>query len=170
MHTPVQLKNVVSIPVPAIHCPHIPSLYPSIISTTVADLTKSSNCPHSYPSECPTGIPTVDNELPKLPKLSTLPNCHITEIQASLHRSIRTQKNRKTFIFRFLLRRGRDSNPRILSDQRFSRPPQSTTLPPLQYHCFRFGIANVRIIFTIANFYCIFLQKKEEPLKKSLQK
>ena len=29
------------------------------------------------------------------------------------------------------LRRGRDSNPRILSDQRFSRPPQSTTLPPL---------------------------------------
>ena len=41
------------------------------------------------------------------------------------------QKNRMIFIIRFLLRRGRDSNPRILSDQRFSRPPQSTTLPPL---------------------------------------
>ena len=30
-----------------------------------------------------------------------------------------------------LLRRGRDSNPRNLAVQRFSRPPQSTTLPPL---------------------------------------
>ena len=29
-------------------------------------------------------------------------------------------------------RRGRDSNPRCLAAQRFSRPPQSTTLPPLQ--------------------------------------
>ena len=29
-------------------------------------------------------------------------------------------------------RRGRDSNPRSLAAQRFSRPPQSTTLPPLQ--------------------------------------
>ena len=29
-------------------------------------------------------------------------------------------------------RRGRDSNPRNLSAQRFSRPPQSTTLPPLR--------------------------------------
>ncbi len=28
-------------------------------------------------------------------------------------------------------RRGRDSNPRRLAPQRFSRPPQSTTLPPL---------------------------------------
>ena len=30
-----------------------------------------------------------------------------------------------------LLRRERDSNPRSLSAQRFSRPPQSTTLPSL---------------------------------------
>ena len=30
-------------------------------------------------------------------------------------------------------RRGRDSNPRKLSLQRFSRPPHSTTLPPLRY-------------------------------------
>ena len=29
-------------------------------------------------------------------------------------------------------RRERDSNPRSLSAQRFSRPPQSTTLPSLQ--------------------------------------
>ena len=33
------------------------------------------------------------------------------------------------------LRRGRDSNPRYLSVRRFSRPVQSTTLPPLQ-RCF----------------------------------
>ena len=31
-----------------------------------------------------------------------------------------------------LLRRDRDSNPGYLAVQRFSRPPQSTTLPPLQ--------------------------------------
>ena len=68
-------KNVVSVPVPAIHCPHIPSLYPSIISTTVADLTKSSNCPHSNSSECHIRIPSVDNELQKLQKLPKLPNC-----------------------------------------------------------------------------------------------
>ena len=69
----MQLKNVVSIPVPAIHYPRIPSLYPTIISSTVADLTKSSNCPHPYSSECHIRIPSVDNELQKLPKLSTLP-------------------------------------------------------------------------------------------------
>ena len=31
-----------------------------------------------------------------------------------------------------ILRRDRDSNPGYLAVQRFSRPPQSTTLPPLQ--------------------------------------
>ena len=39
-------------------------------------------------------------------------------------------------IYRTLLRRERDSNPRNLSVQRFSRPPQSTTLPSLQSICF----------------------------------
>ncbi len=32
-----------------------------------------------------------------------------------------------------ILRRERDSNPRNIAVQRFSRPPQSTTLPSLQY-------------------------------------
>ncbi len=40
------------------------------------------------------------------------------------------QKKRKPFSFLFL-RRERDSNPRYLSVRRFSRPVQSTTLPPL---------------------------------------
>ena len=38
-------------------------------------------------------------------------------------------------------RRDRDSNPGYLAVQRFSRPPQSTTLPPLQnsfQECFIF--------------------------------
>ena len=34
-------------------------------------------------------------------------------------------------VLHFGLRRERDSNPRSLSAQRFSRPPQSTTLPSL---------------------------------------
>ncbi len=37
-----------------------------------------------------------------------------------------------SFCLLFFLRRGRDSNPRYLSVRRFSRPVQSTTLPPLQ--------------------------------------
>ncbi len=35
----------------------------------------------------------------------------------------------------YLLRRERDSNPRRCYPQRFSRPPQSTTLPSLQKNC-----------------------------------
>ena len=34
-------------------------------------------------------------------------------------------------------RRDRDSNPGCLAAQRFSRPPQSTTLPPLQNYFFK---------------------------------
>ncbi len=37
----------------------------------------------------------------------------------------------------FLQRRDRDSNPGCLAAQRFSRPPQSTTLPPLQNFFFK---------------------------------
>ena len=34
----------------------------------------------------------------------------------------------------YIWRRGRDSNPGILSDQRFSRPPLSTAQPPLRFN------------------------------------
>lgn len=47
-------------------------------------------------------------------------------------------------------RRDRDSNPGNLAVQRFSRPPQSTTLPPLQYYkekSFLQSRAKVQIIF-----------------------
>ena len=40
-----------------------------------------------------------------------------------------------SFFVQQVLRRGRDSNPRYLAVQRFSRPPRSTTLPPLQCLC-----------------------------------
>ena len=43
----------------------------------------------------------------------------------------------ENFQFSCFLRRGRDSNPRYLSVRRFSRPVQSTTLPPLQKCIFR---------------------------------
>ena len=54
-------------------------------------------------------------------------------------------------------RRDRDSNPGYLAVQRFSRPPQSTTLPPLQ-NSFRSALflksdAKVGIFFESANFY-----------------
>ena len=42
-------------------------------------------------------------------------------------------------VLHFGLRRERDSNPRSLSAQRFSRPPQSTTLPSLLCSLSKFG-------------------------------
>ena len=42
------------------------------------------------------------------------------------------EKSCKSKIYRTLLRRERDSNPRYLSVRRFSRPVHSTTLPSLQ--------------------------------------
>ena len=56
------------------------------------------------------------------------------ECLSVVHR-INRKKSRKTLILRDLSlfqRRDRDSNPGYLAVQRFSRPPQSTTLPPLQ--------------------------------------
>ena len=44
----------------------------------------------------------------------------------------KTYKIENQYLVGFFLRRERDSNPRYLSVRRFSRPVQSTTLPPLQ--------------------------------------
>ena len=46
------------------------------------------------------------------------------------------------------VRRDRDSNPGNLSVQRFSRPPQSTTLPPLQGVVFE-SLVGIAIPFSI---------------------
>ena len=63
----------------------------------------------------------------------------------------------------FFLRRERDSNPRYLSVQRFSRPPQSTTLPSLQnffWKCFslkamqRYGFFLILQVFRL--FFFVF--------------
>ena len=51
----------------------------------------------------------------------------VSELPAATKR-----KSGATFVVPDFLRRGRDSNPRYLSVRRFSRPVQSTTLPPLQ--------------------------------------
>ena len=47
-------------------------------------------------------------------------------------RSYKTKIRKQLSLFPDFLRRERDSNPRYLSVRRFSRPVQSTTLPPLQ--------------------------------------
>ena len=57
------------------------------------------------------------------------------------------------------LRRERDSNPRNLSVQRFSRPPQSTTLPSLlrnrvQKYCFFLNCANFSTLFLRISIFC----------------
>ena len=58
------------------------------------------------------------------------------------------------FISEYLKRRDRDSNPGYLAVQRFSRPPQSTTLPPLQNFLsevlFVEIVAKVRLYFKYA--------------------
>ena len=50
----------------------------------------------------------------------------VSELPAAIKR-----KSGATFVVPDFLRRERDSNPRYLSVRRFSRPVQSTTLPPL---------------------------------------
>ena len=50
---------------------------------------------------------------------------------ATRYKKQKVSRNRYLFCY-VVLRRGRDSNPRSLAAQRFSRPPQSTTLPPLR--------------------------------------
>ena len=62
------------------------------------------------------------------------------------------------FLFYLIfLRRDRDSNPGYLSVQRFSRPPQSTTLPPLQNFyqevLFSKSAAKVRMILISASIF-----------------
>ena len=74
-------------------------------------------------------------------------------LQASLQRPVQNKKTGRFSSSGSFQRRGRDSNPRILSDQRFSRPPQSTTLPPLQVLRVCFGIAKVGIIFLSPNLF-----------------
>ena len=70
------------------------------------------------------------------------------------------------------LRRERDSNPRYLSVQRFSRPPRSTTLPSLQnFHrevlSFK-SDAKVRLIFESARVWTIFFHLNLFFLSKQL--
>ena len=55
-------------------------------------------------------------------------------------------------IYRTLLRRERDSNPRNLSVQRFSRPPQSTTLPSLQSICFSNALQSYALFLNMQMF------------------
>ena len=56
---------------PAIRCPRIPLLYTAVIRGSVADSTKLLNCPHQPTSECPVGVPHVDNELQELVRITT---------------------------------------------------------------------------------------------------
>ena len=49
-------------------------------------------------------------------------------------------------LFPDFLRRERDSNPRYLSVRRFSRPVQSTTLPPLQELFFNENVVSFRLM------------------------
>ena len=69
--------------------------------------------------------------------------------------------NKFELYIRFFLRRERDSNPRYLSVQRFSRPPHSTTLPSLQDFLsevlFLKSDAKVRFYFKSANSSRVFL-------------
>ena len=55
-------------------------------------------------------------------------------------------KIRNNFVVPYFLRRERDSNPRYLSVRRFSRPVQSTTLPPLLRFCSHENVVSSRLM------------------------
>ena len=66
------------------------------------------------------------------------------------------------------MRRDRDSNPGCLAAQRFSRPPQSTTLPPLQNFFFRSAFLLKRCKDTNHFlFYKLFCTKTEQLYQNS---
>ena len=70
--------------------------------------------------------------------------------------------------FRLIQRRDRDSNPGCLAAQRFSRPPQSTTLPPLQNFFFRSAFLLKRCKDTNHFlFYKLFCTKTEQLYQNS---
>ena len=56
-----------------------------------------------------------------------------TSFRSCPDKRLKNKKSRKAFALQDSLRKDRDSNPGNLSVQRFSRPPQSTTLPSFQY-------------------------------------
>ena len=77
------------------------------------------------------------------------------------------QKKSPTFQLKTFQRKGRDSNPRYLSVRRFSRPVQSTTLPPFQYFKYHsqgvsldFDVAKVELFSDTSKHFQNFFQKK----------
>ena len=64
------------------------------------------------------------------------------------------------YLVGFIQRRERDSNPRKLSLQRFSRPPQSTTLPSLQWSSIWFPSAKVIRFFEPCKYFDEKISKK----------
>ena len=67
---------------------------------------------------------------------------------------LKNKKSRKAFALQDSLRKDRDSNPGNLSVQRFSRPPQSTTLPSLLVS--KTG-AKVDSLFELCKFFVLFI-------------
>ena len=93
----------------------------------------------------------IDKSIPSLPRASLQKRETDESFQINL-----------SFSSVSFLRRERDSNPRYLSVQRFSRPPHSTTLPSLQDFLsevlFLKSDAKVRFYFKSANSSRVFLQ------------
>ena len=76
---------------------------------------------------------------------------------AMTNRGSHTSLNNTSSLLAALLRRERDSNPRRCDPQRFSRPPQSTTLPSLRMTC-----AKVGTIFESAKLFGDFFRKSKK--------
>ena len=89
--------------------------------------------------------------------------------QSLTNQLFQTKKECKSFRFTLYQRRERDSNPRYLAVQRFSRPPQSTTLPSLQNSHTRALVfksdAKVRLFFEPASLIQYFFQKNLPAIK-----
>ena len=89
-------------------------------------------------------------------------NEHLTN-HFSLLICFNNKKRCKSKLIYTFWRRERDSNPRYLAVQRFSRPPQSTTLPSLQNSFARALLfksdAKIQLIFESASHFQYFFQK-----------
>ena len=90
----------------------------------------------------------VQPKMKKLQSNSLFVSKHISIQQVDVHMPIYKKTSPIGLVLHFVLRRERDSNPRNLSVQRFSRPPQSTTLPSL----LRNRLQNYYFFFKYTNF------------------
>ena len=111
----------------------------SLFFCCVRHLLRTSSRDYWHKAVIPWRIPC--SKLFHTKSLSLFFCCARHLLRTSSQRCLAQQKkqNIRSALCEKVLRKGRDSNPRTLAGQRFSRPSQSTTLPPFLCRSMSYG-------------------------------